>query len=210
MNTIPRKIDRRIERTQQLLAQALMDLIIERGYDAISIQDIADRANVSRTTFYLHYKDKDELLFASMSQIYDQLVGSHEGFMPIDIAPADFETVECDKGDFQHVADYADFYRAMISKQGSIVFIMNVMSYLAEIMKPGLEARLAGREPKIPLDLIAAFCAGAEVGVMKWWLENDMPYTAEEMSRMQFFLSMFGLKWALGREEKSVQEKQQS
>ena len=208
MTDIPRKTDRRIERTQQLLSQALMDLIIERGYDSISIQDIADRANVSRTTFYLHYKDKDELLFASMTQIYDQLVGSHEGSgMPIEVTPEDFETLDCKAGDFQHVADYADFYRAMISKHGSVVFIVNVLSYLTEIMQPTLQARLNdGREPKIPLDFIAAFFAGAEVGVMKWWLENDMKYSPEDMARMQFFLSVFGLKWAVGREKSEAAE----
>ena len=59
MTDTPLKRDRRIERTHQLLSKALMDLIIERGYDSITIQDITDRANVSRTTFYLHFKDKD-------------------------------------------------------------------------------------------------------------------------------------------------------
>ncbi|MEO8397816.1 MAG: helix-turn-helix domain-containing protein, partial [Chloroflexota bacterium] len=73
MTETVRKPDRRIERTRQLLSKALMDLIIERGYDTITIQDITDRANVSRATFYLHYKDKDELLYQSMTKIYDAL-----------------------------------------------------------------------------------------------------------------------------------------
>ena len=64
-----------------------MDLIVERGYDGISIQDITDRANVSRTTFYLHFKDKDELLFTSMQAIYDGLLRGHEVEPPIDLDP---------------------------------------------------------------------------------------------------------------------------
>ena len=48
--------------------------------------------------------------------------------------------------------------------------------------------------------IVAGFYAGAEIGVMKWWLDNNMKYSPEDMARMQFFLSMFGLKWALSRE----------
>ncbi|MFN8447170.1 MAG: TetR/AcrR family transcriptional regulator [Anaerolineae bacterium] len=196
-----RKPDRRIERTHQLLSKALMELIIERGYESITIQDITDRANVSRTTFYLHFRDKDELLFASMQQIYDGLISNHGGFMKGEFSEDDFDTLQCDASDFVHVAEYADFYRVMLSKQGSAVFILRVMSYIAEAMKAGLTQKADGAEPKIPLDLIAAFCAGAEVGVMKWWLEHDMRYSPEEMARMQAFLSSFGLRWALGQEQ---------
>jgi AcrR family transcriptional regulator len=206
MDTSPVKQDRRIERTRQLLSKALMELIIERGYEGITIQDITDRANVSRTTFYLHFRDKDELLFASMTKIYDGLVGSHEGFMPLDAKESDYGLAQCDAGDFEHVAEYADFYRVMLSRKGSVTFVLQVLSYLSEIMKPALEAKLNGNTPKIPLDLIASFFAGAEVGVMKWWLENDMQHTPDEMARMQFFLSAFGLKWALGKEEAGEKE----
>ncbi len=206
MNIPPVKQDRRIERTRQLLSKALMDLIIERGYESITIQDITDRANVSRTTFYLHFRDKDELLFASMTKIYDGLVTGHEGFMPMGVTEADYDQVQCDASDFEHVAEYADFYRVMLSKKGSVTFVLQVLSYLTDMMKPGLEAKLNGHTPQVPLDLIASFLAGAEVGVMKWWIESDMQYSAEEMARMQFFLSVFGLKWALGREQDEAAE----
>ena len=56
------KTDRRIQRTRQSLRTALLELIKEKGYDAISIEEITERANVGRATFYLHYKDKEDLL----------------------------------------------------------------------------------------------------------------------------------------------------
>ena len=58
------KMDRRAQRTRELLQKALIELISERGYDAITIQDIVDRANLGRTTFYLHYNSKDELFMS--------------------------------------------------------------------------------------------------------------------------------------------------
>jgi len=201
MTQITRKPDRRIERTRQLLSQALMDLIIERGYDSITIQEITDRANVSRATFYLHYDDKDDLLYQSMTKIYDALVESHEGLMPIDVSEADYPTAQCSDGDFQHVAEYADFYRVMLSKNGSMEFTLRVMSYLTQVMMPALEMKLDGHEPKIPLEMISAFLAGAQVGVTKWWIENDMKYSSEEVAKMHFFLSLFGMRWALGQEK---------
>ena len=73
------KTDRRVERTRELLQKALIDLIPERGYDAITIQDIVDRANVGRTTFYLHYNSKDELFMRSRS---------HHSLIPHWLAPS--------------------------------------------------------------------------------------------------------------------------
>ncbi len=196
----PVKRDRRIARTQQLLSRALMELVVERGYDTITIQDITDRANVSRATFYLHYRDKDELMFASMEKIYDGLASSHEKEAAFDLSDVREDT-PCEAGDFEHVAEYADFYRAMLSKHGSLGFLLRVMSYLTEAFQPAMEQQVGENGAKVPVDLIAAFFAGAEVGVMKWWLENDLRYTPQEMARMHFMLSVLGLKWALDKEQ---------
>ena len=68
------KVDRRIRRTRNQLGQALRELIIEKSYEAITIQDIADRADVNRATFYLHYGTKEELLVTSLTEIFDELV----------------------------------------------------------------------------------------------------------------------------------------
>src|SRR5258708_20430827 len=63
------KIDRRVQRTRDLLQKALIDLISECGYDAITIQDIVNRANVGRTTFYVHYSSKNELFMSCHKSI---------------------------------------------------------------------------------------------------------------------------------------------
>ncbi len=196
--TLPKR-DRRIERTHQLLSKALMDLIIERGYDSITIQDITDRANVSRTTFYLHFKDKDELLFTSMQAIYDGLLNGHEGLMPLDIDRDHIENLDCNAEDFEHVADYADFYRVMLSDKGSIKFVWEVLAYLTQVMQPTLKNKAKEHEPKLPLGLISAFLAGAQIGVTKWWVEDDkMHYSPDEIARMHFLIASLGFRWALG------------
>ena len=57
-----RKVDRRIQRTRQLLDDALIELILEKGYDKITVQNIVDQANAGRSTFYSHFLDKDDLM----------------------------------------------------------------------------------------------------------------------------------------------------
>ena len=73
MNTVPARLDRRVSRTRRQLRDALMALILERGYNMVTIEDITDRADLGRTTFYLHYRDKDELLIESLEAIAQDL-----------------------------------------------------------------------------------------------------------------------------------------
>src|SRR5688572_15174255 len=68
------KIDRRIQRTRQSLRTALLELIKKKGYDAISIEEITECANVGRATFYLHYKDKEDLLLEEFSEMANEKV----------------------------------------------------------------------------------------------------------------------------------------
>src|SRR5579863_8113421 len=68
-----RKQDRRIERTRQLLRQALFSLVQEKGFDAVTVQDIIDRANVGRSTFYVHFVDKEDLLVQAMDPFSAEL-----------------------------------------------------------------------------------------------------------------------------------------
>src|SRR5262245_11059285 len=66
------KTDRRVKRTRELLQKALIELISEQGYDAITIQEIVDRADVARTTFYMHYNSKDDLFISCHEAILSE------------------------------------------------------------------------------------------------------------------------------------------
>ncbi|MBW4437515.1 MAG: TetR/AcrR family transcriptional regulator [Pleurocapsa minor GSE-CHR-MK-17-07R] len=195
-----RKIDRRIARTQAMLRDALMELVTEIGYDNVTIQDIVDRANVSRTTFYLHYKDKDHLLTRSLIDVYDDLAlhehisASRETVQKHGIPESFYTDI-----DFQHVQKHAKFYRALLSEKGSSKVLLTILDYLRHMMAEDFLRPLAPKDqpPHIPLDFIAAFLAGGEIGLVRWWLDNDMPFTSQQMARMMFDLSAYGVLWAL-------------
>ncbi|MBA3867825.1 MAG: TetR/AcrR family transcriptional regulator [Anaerolineae bacterium] len=197
----PRKEDRRKERTRQLLRDALLELIPEKGYEAISLQDITDRANVARPTFYLHFKDKQDLLFSSLREIYDDLVqrqsDSHKHSNMADVLS---DLTQADASDFQHVADYADFYRVMLSDKGSIAFVLMVLEYLGIIMKTEIVDKVMynGTAGNIPPDLISSYLAGAELGIVNWWLKsNQMRYSPQQVADMMSYLCQLGTGWVL-------------
>ena len=192
-----RKVDRRIQRTRTLLRDALMRLIIRRGYDEITIQDITDEANVARTTFYLHFSDKDDLLFSTMRDIYEELFAAFEG-EDMRMFYADKEE-DCHAEDFEHVAEFADFYRIMLSERGSAAFLSRVRQYLAEqIMEKSFKEMMPeDTEARIPLEFLSYAVSGAQIGVIKWWLDKGMEHSPQ---RMAFYLEQFfkhGLLWGL-------------
>ena len=185
------KVDRRIQRTRQLLQQAIIELIVEKGYEAISIQDITERANVARTTFYLHYTNKDELLFNSVRDMIDELldrlqigaVGNGAGF--------------------KHIAENADFYRVILGKRGSPAFAAKLNDYLANVVRERVLMWEGGpgKPLRVPIGFVTHYLVGAYVGTAMWWLENDMPCSAEEMEWMLDQIAGAGLAWAMGTDE---------
>ncbi len=192
-----KKVDRRIQRTRALLRDALMHLIIHKGYDEITIQDITDKANVARTTFYLHFADKDELLFGTMRDIYEELYLAVGGEMPKSFFSDDEN--DCMAEDFIHVQEYSAFYKIMIGERGSAAFLARVRQYLAEaIMGTTLKDIIPeGKESRIPVEMMSYAMAGAQIGVIKWWLDNDMRESPQKISFMLEQLMKRGLVWGL-------------
>lgn len=186
-----KKVDRRVQRTRALLQRAMIEVIGEKGYEATSIQDITDRANVARTTFYLHYSDKDELLFSSVREMVAELLSA--------MTPEDRGAP---KG-FEHIAEHADFYRAILGERGSPAFASRLRDVVADVVREYVLCRLTptGRQPRVPLDFVAHYLVGAYVGVAEWWLNNDMPLSTTEMEQMVDDLADKGVSWAIGADE---------
>lgn len=191
MNTHPiqpeRKPDRRIARTRAQLSEALMDLILERGYDAITIEDITNRANLGRTTFYLHFRDKEDLLIGSVQStaldLYQQIVRERNTFSPQEGLRA-IERV------FQHAAANSTLYR-IIMKGGAAA---RVRLYILEIVRdaslPFFQRELVNPVPApFSHDVIANYFASTLLGFLTWWLEAEMPYAPDEASYL--FTSLF-------------------
>ncbi|MCB9450352.1 MAG: TetR/AcrR family transcriptional regulator [Anaerolineaceae bacterium] len=176
------KIDRRVQRTRQLLRAALIELILEKGYQAITVQDITDRANLGRATFYLHYPNgKDELLLKMMEEtmqdIIQQIGQPAAGELMTDGVPPSLVA-------FQHAQENAAFYRAVVGADGLAGVMHGYRQSTTAQIKQQIESWLPpGVQPTVPLDFIAHFIFGALNAVIVWWLENENAISAEEMAQ---------------------------
>lgn len=200
MTKAEKKLDPRVIRSRQLLRDALVSLIAEKGFDAITVQDIADRATLNRATFYLHYQDKHDLLINSLHDAIDELMA--------DIDPAD------DRGQhgsewprrpvvkvFQHVAQHARFYQVMMGAEGVPAFIAGVRDYMAVITLRWLSVLQPDSEKSIvPLEIVANSLSWSLLGVLIWWLEHDLPQPPEYMAEQFRLLIASDLRQVLGLE----------
>lgn len=192
------KIDRRVRRTRRRLRNALIQLIVERGYDNITIQDITDAADLSRATFYLHYKDRDELLASSLEEMFDELVASIDNDTFIETwhslnAPPSLLA-------FQHVAEYSDLYKSLLLGERGVTYVIyRAIHYLARVSHEQIMCLLPDdADPDIPVDIIAHHFAGSLFTTILWWLENDMPHPPDYMARVFHLIYAPGMMYIVG------------
>ena len=201
MSKKTRKLDPRVVRTRQQLRAALVSLIEESGVDALTVQDITDRAELNRATFYLHYRDKQDLLEKSLRDAIDELTADlgaspdEQSQLAIDESPRPIKAV------FEHVAQHAHFYRVMMSAEGVPSFIAGVRDYIAEITLRWLKAlQPDSRQSVVPLEIVANSLSWSVLGVLIWWLEHDLPHPPEYMAEQFRLLIMLDLRQVLGLE----------
>ena len=193
------KTDRRVQRTRELLQKALIDLIGVKGYDAITIQDIVDRANIGRTTFYLHYNSKDELFISCHEAMVSKFLiaplhplSQEELLSPV--APQGLKSA------YQHLEDSRAMLYAIFQGKDSLLIMRQIRDWNAREIEANLRTVFAEAESTIPLDVLANYLAGAQIALMHWWLEKRQPHTlanlAQTFHRLQraVILDAFGMR----------------
>jgi len=203
-----RRMDRRVQRTRKLLREALMSLILEEGYDAISIQDITDKANLGRATFYLHFKDKDELLLEVMDEFiqdfFQQVPQLSQAHWRLDDTKAIAKI-------FDFAADHYDLYRILIMGSGGITASRQLQGTIADTIHACIieEMETMGVKPIISPDFIANHFAGSLLATIYWWLDNDLPYTVDEMAEMFQKINKNDRDTLMGLNSEKQREKEQ-
>jgi AcrR family transcriptional regulator len=195
-----KKIDRRIHRTKRMLKEALFALILEKGYDGVTVEDITQKADLGRTTFYLHYRDKEDLLLKSIDAIADDLLGqiSRTNLLARDARsiPSFIEMRQMNPVllVFQHAGVNASLYQIILrggSATSAAGRFREIISTAAKaFFGTNLKQAALNQEPGVPLDVLANYFAGSLLSLVTWWLENGMPYPPEQMAsifRQLFF-----------------------
>jgi AcrR family transcriptional regulator len=170
--------DRRVRRTRQILHDALTSLILEKGYERLTVQDILDRADVGRSTFYSHFRDKEALLLSCFDGLREELRREFAAGGP---SPAAIV--------FDHAHRHRRVYKALCGKQGGNVVHRHLHRLIGEAMRD----HPLGRPEGVPAEVVTEFYASATVGLLIWWVDRDFRFGPERMAAMHHRLAIEGI-----------------
>lgn len=163
--------DRRVKRTQNLLATALINLTLEQGYEAVTIRDITERADIGYATFFRHYPDKEALLQDVIEVVLVELMALLDG----QAQDAEAQGLLI----FRYVQEHSELCRVLLSSRSSSALQL-------QIRMAGVRSALAQNQPRpeslIPAEIAANHLVAASIALIQWWLEHAMPYPAERMA----------------------------
>ena len=159
--------DRRVNRTRKALKEALTDLILEKGYESVTVQDVIDRADVGRSTFYAHFVDKDDLLMAILADL--EVPGPDTSSWQAD-DPAFAWTLEL----FRHFGSGKRLFKAVASSQSGALARRETTQQLETLAKAELSRLNAARKlDPFRFELVVRYLVGTFIGFMDWWMREE-------------------------------------
>ena len=194
MNMSDKKTDRRVIRTKRMVREALTELLVEKGFEEITVKDLTERADINRGTFYLHYESKYDLLEQSQNEILEELSEFIRKVSPSLIiqSHSQNEPVPFLVSLFEHIEKNFLFMKVILGPKGDPSFqtkykkfIMN--NFLAHAMKhPENESLL------VPMEFLMAYVSSAHLGVIQQWLEDNMQQSPREMALILSKITFYG------------------
>ena len=172
--------DRRTQRTRRRLSGALVELVEEKRFDDITVQNVIERAEVGRATFYSHFRDKEDLFEQQWEQFSERLAqqmdwdkAGKDSFVPV----ASF---------FQHLQEVQPFYRGLVRSRKIDAIFKSGIEYLTHYIETALNQRLkpGARPVGVPIPILSNYLASEFFALLKWWLDAGMPYTPESMDKI--------------------------
>lgn len=164
--------DRRVQKTQRLLREALASLIREKPYESIAVKEILDRANVGRSTFYMHFRDKDALLVSGIQEMFRTVepvspkAKGYEKFLRFSLPVFEFHERHRHAGE------------ARMGARARAVLHGHLQRVLADWIAEDVRKDLSGKQRKsgrIAPELLVQHVAATFVLVLNWWVETRNP-----------------------------------
>jgi AcrR family transcriptional regulator len=168
------KVDRRIAKSQVAIKNAVIELMTEKSFDNITIQDIADRADVNRGTIYLHYTDKYDLL--------DKMIEEHmDNLRELCQTASEMTFQEGNYVWFEYFERHYLFFSTMLASKGEPYFRSRFLDLVVEEFTAEVD-NTEGKNKGFSDDVILQFFGSAVVGAVEWWFKNGMPLPARVMA----------------------------
>ena len=177
-NTVrQKKPDRRVQRTRRLLHKALMSCVLEKKYEFITVQEVLDRADVGRSTFYTHFQDKDELLLAGLRGL-KTLLQSAQAASAVPPGKSYERIIGFSLAMFEHANGYRRVFRALLGSNAEAVVRRHIHTVLGDLIYHELKTELEmqkGQTCPISPELLTHFLVSTYISVLTWWLNSKNP-----------------------------------
>jgi AcrR family transcriptional regulator len=193
-----KRVDRRVQRTQQLLHGALMSLIQEKGFEALTVQDVIDRANVGRATFYAHFDSKEDLLASGIEGLRASLKERQR--QALAAGPRnDTHLFAFSRELFTHANEHRTVFRAMVGKRSGAVVQQLLQKMLVDLVRDEVKQVVPVADASgTPVEAVAQFIGGGLFGLLLWWGNGKMRMPVEEVDAAFRQLAIPSLKAAGG------------
>jgi AcrR family transcriptional regulator len=176
------RVDRRVERTKQLIRTAFRSLLEEKGYETMTVQDIIDRANVGRATFYAHFDNKDELFASGFDELRASLKARQRAAL-LRGGTIGERVFAFSHEMFTHASEYRNVFHAMIGSQSGGVVQRLLHKLLVDLVREDVKtAGARGPTSAATLDAVTQFIAGGLFGLLVWWLNVKSRLSADEVN----------------------------
>lgn len=173
-------MDRRIQKTKQSIMNAFIDLLAEKGFDKITINDIAERANINRGTVYLHYVDKFDLLDKCIETHVELLLHHCANRSDTNLRASAFQSV------FEYLERNFTIYKLLLSNEGFGFFRSRLYAIIAQTVTEVIGVKSENKV--LSHGVTTHFLTSGFIGVLEWWINNSMPCNVQEVTAQLLFL----------------------
>jgi len=185
------RVQRRVARTKAAIEDAFVQLVLERGYDQVTVEDITDRADLARATFYTHYPNKEAVQFSVFNRLTEDLV------QRLATGPRNVVHRDTIQAAYKQAAEMPDLYRVCLNDARTRQAHLSTLSrYAEQNFRDRLTAR--DKQPRIPVPVMARAFVGAHVAILEAWLAGELDGDVEELAHMTLDLLIYGTAWAHG------------
>ena len=179
------QIDRRVGKTRKAIFAALNELLQEKKYSKITVQEIIDRADVGRATFYAHFPTKEDLLSGLIENIFESLSEQLNGHITQEQESELFPVAAL----FAHIQDNERIIKGVAMSESGELLFEKFKSYWGTKIQPLIVAHIPkGEKSKIPLDMLINHIINTLIELIKFWLQDGLRYTPEQMEQYFFEL----------------------
>jgi AcrR family transcriptional regulator len=192
--------DRRIVRTKRLIRDALTELMEEKGFEGITVRDLTQKADINRGTFYLHYRDKYDLLEQSEAEIINEIKNLTNKINPLDALKftGQGEPFPFIINLFEYLHENSSFMKVVLGPNGDAAFQVKMKEFIKKTFQQTIASKIKEEDMLVPLEFLISYVSSAHLGVIQHWLESGMKKSPRDMAMILSRITLLGPRQVTG------------